>query len=785
MSASLRIASPGWTGVQYSAFRIVFGVYLAVHFVQLAPWARELFSSQGMLASAAASPLYPFFPSLLFVWDAPIAAQGLVWLGALLAVTFAAGFHDRIAAVALWVVWASLFVRNPFIANPSLPFVGWLLIAHACVPRAPAGSLDALRRPDLARAWSMPQGVYGAAWIVMSIAYSYSGYTKLVSPSWRDGSALAYVLANPLARPTLLRELVVSLPEPLIAVATWSALALELLFAPIALFARARPWLWLAMALMHVGLVIMIDFADLSLGMLMMHFFTFDPGWLRELRGFRATRGKLAAAATATALLAALPAWGGVCGAQPGVARTAADRAEAQLAAAMPQFRERVALALAARAETISFAEELRTRHDAGKPLTGRQLERIRTGTVGHLALRDDLLELIVPFKDWAGAAGDGLDEAVRTKGVMLALTGALVLYDNFASSVMLFQQERRLRRVVNRPDPAFDLKRDELLRTFELYLDPGDRARVRRGLEFVTDRKPLIARAARQDDDFAWLAGEIRSSVSAAALSQRFPTEQSLLLVRLLFASGGDLAQRVVEESTGQAIAKLFGTGGGPAVPAGRLSGNHAVYDDVAAVLRPLDLLLDKSRYRAVDKVIPGYFTHVGIYLGSADELRARGLWEHPLVVPHHAAIESGATILEAIRSGVRLTTLEQFLYLDDLALLRPDEMAAEDAAATLLRGFREIGKPYDFNFDLSSTERMVCSELVYLVFPDLPWPTGSVLGKAIVTPDHVAQMAEPNGPLELVRLYYDGRRLNGEANATLARLASGSGQRPAAPAP
>jgi hypothetical protein len=161
-----------------------------------------------------------------------------------------------------------------------------------------------------------------------------------------------------------------------------------------------------------------------------------------------------------------------------------------------------------------------------------------------------------------------------------------------------------------------------------------------------------------------------------------------------------------------------------------------------------------------------------VGIHLGSAEELRARGLRDHPLVVPHRARIEGGATILEAVRSGVRLTTLEQFLYLDDLALLRPKGIAARDAEGILLRGFREIGKPYDFNVDLESTERMVCSELVYVVYPDLPGPTGSLLGRAIVTPDHVAQMAAPGGPLELVRFYYDGRRLDGQAGATLARL-------------
>ena len=38
---------------------------------------------------------------------------------------------------------------------------------------------------------------------------------------------------------------------------------------------------WLLLVLVHLGIVAMIDFADLSFGMLMIHAFTFDPGWLR------------------------------------------------------------------------------------------------------------------------------------------------------------------------------------------------------------------------------------------------------------------------------------------------------------------------------------------------------------------------------------------------------------------------------------------------------------------------------------------------------------------------
>jgi predicted DCC family thiol-disulfide oxidoreductase YuxK len=130
----------------------------------------------------------------------------------------------------------------------------------------------------------MPQGIYLAAWVVMALGYSYSGYTKLVSPSWLDGTALAKVLENPLARPGWLRELLLSLPDGVLRLASWGALGLELAFAPLALISRLRPWLWGLMLIMHVSLVAVIDFADLSLGMVMLHLFTFDPAWIRPQR---------------------------------------------------------------------------------------------------------------------------------------------------------------------------------------------------------------------------------------------------------------------------------------------------------------------------------------------------------------------------------------------------------------------------------------------------------------------------------------------------------------------
>jgi predicted DCC family thiol-disulfide oxidoreductase YuxK len=127
----------------------------------------------------------------------------------------------------------------------------------------------------------MPPSIFAAAWIVMSAGYTYSGYTKLISPSWVEGTAIARVLANPLARPTFVRDLVMALPDSLLHVLTWVALAVELLYAPLALVRRVRPFLWVAMLSMHLGLMVLIDFAELSLGMVILHLFTFDPAWIR------------------------------------------------------------------------------------------------------------------------------------------------------------------------------------------------------------------------------------------------------------------------------------------------------------------------------------------------------------------------------------------------------------------------------------------------------------------------------------------------------------------------
>ena len=280
MSAQSKPLRCSWTGGQFSIFRALLGVYLAAHFIHLAPYAAELFSNTGTLADSSASPLFALFPGLYRISDAPTFVTATTIGGALIAIALAVGLRTRVAAIALWYLLASEFTRNPLISNPSLPYVGLMLIACALQAPAPYGSLAARGRPDPGGEWRERKEVWAVLWTLMAIGYSYSGWTKLESPSWRDGTALLWLFENPLARTTSITDFMASLPEPFWKVMTWGSLALELAFALLAIFRRLRLLPWLGLFGMHLGILFVIDFADLTAAMILLHLATFDPAWL-------------------------------------------------------------------------------------------------------------------------------------------------------------------------------------------------------------------------------------------------------------------------------------------------------------------------------------------------------------------------------------------------------------------------------------------------------------------------------------------------------------------------
>jgi len=109
------------------------------------------------------------------------------------------------------------------------------------------------------------------AWLVMAIAYTASGLDKLSSASWVDGSALRHVLSNPLARDNGLRDALLATPPMVLQMGTWMSLAAEIAFVPATWFRATRKFASLALIAMHLGIIAVINFTDLTVGVLTIH----------------------------------------------------------------------------------------------------------------------------------------------------------------------------------------------------------------------------------------------------------------------------------------------------------------------------------------------------------------------------------------------------------------------------------------------------------------------------------------------------------------------------------
>jgi hypothetical protein len=175
-----------------------------------------------------------------------------------------------------------------------------------------------------------------------------------------------------------------------------------------------------------------------------------------------------------------------------------------------------------------------------------------------------------------------------------------------------------------------------------------------------------------------------------------------------------------------------------------GYLFENQPALEIAKNSLRPMDIILEKSPFVLTDKLIPGHYGHVALYLGTRAQLEEIGQWNNPDIVPYQAAIESGNTILEAVRPGVRLNSVEAFMDIDEMTIIHKiDEYDSPDAVAEQIRrGLDQMGKPYDFNFDISTLDKIVCSELIYIVFGNVDWPTRYRVGRPTITPDDIAEV-------------------------------------------
>jgi len=126
----------------------------------------------------------------------------------------------------------------------------------------------------------------------------------------------------------------------------------------------------------------------------------------------------------------------------------------------------------------------------------------------------------------------------------------------------------------------------------------------------------------------------------------------------------------------------------------------------------------------------------------------------------------------VEALHDGTQMNSLSHFLNIDDLVILRRKNLTEQNKKKIITLALRQVGKPYDFNYDVETTDKTVCSQLVYLAYTDIEWPTDNFIGRYTISPDQIAQKALPEGQLAPILLFIDGKLIDQDSNAFVQTL-------------
>jgi hypothetical protein len=158
----------------------------------------------------------------------------------------------------------------------------------------------------------------------------------------------------------------------------------------------------------------------------------------------------------------------------------------------------------------------------------------------------------------------------------------------------------------------------------------------------------------------------------------------------------------------------------------------------------------------------LPGSWPHAALYLGSADDLERMGLRQHEELVPRWRRLlaldqDEPRRVLEAMRDGVCLRSLRNPFRADAVAVVRP-QLDDDEVAQAIGRGMLHEGKPYDFDFDFSRSDRLVCTEVIYRSYDGIGRMHFSLIrraGRLTIAAEDLLSMALDRACFEPVAIY------------------------------
>lgn len=405
---------------------------------------------------------------------------------------------------------------------------------------------------------------------------------------------------------------------------------------------------------------------------------------------------------------------------------------------------------------------------DGSAPQLGAEQERDLLAA--WTALRDSataLDQIRLFYEDWFRFDPSRSGRSRHLRSFLLTFACELAVYEKSSRVAELLGRNPGAERFLDAPHPAAGLTANSFSLLRQELQGNRDLARVAAGRAYLGWLEEILdgrGEAEALGCGGLWRRAEAHLARIAALPGGRLATAtksaaSDLQVLKRAFRRSWFPTQSAVAEWMGDTRVRRHGS---------HLVSNEQL-DAVRPNLEPGDVLLCRKNWYLSNIGLPGFWPHAAIYVGTTEELdrcldapevRARlGLGEGirfsdhlrqlcPTAAREHATPQDDRprTVIEAVSEGVVINSL-QAAGGDYLAVLRPRLDRAAKAQA-IVEAFRQVGKPYDFDFDFATDHAVVCTEVVWRSYrpaqdkPGLALPLVEIMGRRTLPANEIARL-------------------------------------------
>ncbi len=199
--------------------------------------------------------------------------------------------------------------------------------------------------------------------------------------------------------------------------------------------------------------------------------------------------------------------------------------------------------------------------------------------------------------------------------------------------------------------------------------------------------------------------------------------------------------------EASGRAIAEMRN-------PFHRKRIRRSARNQVHEVMQPGDVLITRHDDAMSNLFLPGFWPHSAFVLGSEEQRNELGIH---MSEDQAERAKAPICILEGKKDGVLFRSLKETLSVDALILLRPLYSSPEMQRKAVERALTHEGKLYDFEFDFTRSDRLVCTEVVYRSLEghdDFHFDLIRKAGRVTLPAEDLLRQALASGRVEVVAL-------------------------------